>query len=117
MNPEAIIEMAVFSELRAATGDEFLGELIDTYCQETPQLIGELQTALARGDAATFRRQAHSIKSSSATFGATAFAALARELEMLGRDGNLSQAEGQVGQFVADYALVERRLRELQRAA
>ena len=116
MKADAIIDMAILAELRSATGDEFLGELIDTYCQETPQLIAALQTALTQGDAEGFRRQAHSIKSSSATFGATAFAALARELEMLGRDGNLGQAGSQVAQLVVGYAAVERSLRELQHA-
>ncbi|MBN1402237.1 MAG: Hpt domain-containing protein, partial [Anaerolineae bacterium] len=113
MKSEAIIDMNPFNELRAATGDEFLAELIDTYCQETPQLLAELSAALARGDAETFRRQAHSIKSSSATFGATAFAAQARELEYLGRDGALDQVGDRAERLAADYAEVERALKEL----
>ena len=116
MNTVAIINADTFGELQAAMG-EFLGELIDTFCVETPEIIGELQNALTQGDAETFRRAAHSIKSSSANFGADAFSALARELEMLGREGNLAQAGDKVARLVADYAQVERTLRELQHAA
>ena len=54
-------------------GAEFIGELIDTYCQETPQLIAALQQALAQGDAPAFQRAAHSIKSTSASLGAMEF--------------------------------------------
>jgi HPt (histidine-containing phosphotransfer) domain-containing protein len=117
VNSEPIIDMNPFNELREATGDEFLAELIDTYCEETPQLIAQLSAALARGDAEAFRRQAHSIKSSSATFGAMAFAAQARELEYLGRDGALDQVGDRAERLAADYAAVERTLRELQHAA
>jgi HPt (histidine-containing phosphotransfer) domain-containing protein len=116
VNPENIIDMTTFSELREATGDEFLAELIDTYCEETPQLLAELQAALARLDAEAFRRHAHSIKSSSATFGAASFAAQARELEYLGRDRALGQVGDRAERLAANYATVERTLRELAHA-
>ncbi len=114
MNAEPILDMATIAELRAATGDEFLGELIDTYCQETPQLIAALQQALAQGDAPAFQRAAHSIKSASASLGAMGFSASARELEMVGRSGDLEGAAPAVGRFVADYERVQSRLQELR---
>ncbi len=49
MNPETIIDTTVFAELKAVAGDAFLSELVNTYCQETPQLIAALLVALARG--------------------------------------------------------------------
>ncbi len=104
---EPIIDQATFSGLVETMGADFIGELIDTYCQETPQLIAQLQAALARGDAETFRRSAHSIKSSSASFGALGFAGQARELEMQGKSGDLSGAAPCVARLVEDYLGVE----------
>ncbi len=112
-----IIDVATLTQLRETTDTDFVVELVDTYCEETPQLLAQLQEALARGDAESFRRSAHSIKSSSATFGALEFAAQARELEMIGKAGDLSGSGPKVELLVSAYTQVERSLRELQHGA
>ena len=112
---EPIVDGPTFGGLVEAMGADFIGELIDTYCEETPQLVAEIQRALAEGDADTLRRTAHSIKSSSASFGAIAFSALAREVEMLGKEAKLAEAGPKVERLAADYAAVAQALRELQR--
>jgi HPt (histidine-containing phosphotransfer) domain-containing protein len=112
----AVIDPATFEQLTTTMGADFMGELIDTYCEETPRLVADLQQALAQGNADVFRRSAHSIKSSSATFGALEFAAQARELEMIGKAGDLTGAQTKVEQLVGDYTQVELALRELQHA-
>ncbi len=111
---QPIIDAATFDELKAAMGADFIGELIDTYCEETPALVAQLEQALAGGDGEGFRRAAHSIKSSSATFGALAFSAQARGLEMMAKQGDLGGAETRVASLAAEYPLVEQALRELQ---
>lgn len=112
--PASTIDRAVFGELVSNVGADFIAELVDTYCQETPQLLAELQQALARADAEAFRRAAHSIKSSSASLGALDFSALARALEMTGKSGDLSSAAPAVGQLAGDYDGVAAALREMQ---
>ncbi len=114
---QASVDEKVLNELRAGVGDEFLVELIDTYCVETPQLLVALQAMLAAGDAAEFGRIAHSIKSSSATFGALELAAQARALEAIGRAGDLSAVGDGCAQLAAGYALVEQALRGWQHGA
>ncbi len=47
-------------------------------------MLAELRASLADGNAERFRRAAHSLKSNASTFGATALAALARDLELDG---------------------------------
>jgi len=113
----SIIDHATFQQLEETTDAEFVSELVDTYCEETPRLIADLQQALRRGDAETFRRSAHSIKSSSASFGALDFAAQARELEMIGKAGDLTGAAAQVARLSRAYQQVEHALRELQHGA
>ena len=78
------IDPTTFAELQASAGEDFTKELIDTFLEEAPVMLGELRAALAAGDADGFRRAAHSLKSNSQTFGATQLGALARELELTG---------------------------------
>jgi histidine phosphotransfer protein HptB len=83
------IDVNTFNSLKENTGAEFISELIDTFLEDTPDLIAQMRKALVKKDAESFRRAAHSIKSNAATFGASQLAALARELESMGRENNL----------------------------
>ena len=83
---ESVIDRAVYAELRATTGAEFVAELVDAFIEEGPRMLAELRSAHADGDAERFRRAAHSLKSNGNTFGAVKLAALARELELKGLD-------------------------------
>jgi HPt (histidine-containing phosphotransfer) domain-containing protein len=76
------IDTATFRALQDSTGTEFVRELVATFCEELPGMLGELRIALDRGDEETFRRTAHSLKSNSLAFGAGPLAALARDLEL-----------------------------------
>jgi HPt (histidine-containing phosphotransfer) domain-containing protein len=78
------IDRAVFSELQATAGADFVAELVQTFFEEAPQMIGELRAAQAAGGPERFRRAAHSLKTNANTFGATALGAKARELELNG---------------------------------
>jgi HPt (histidine-containing phosphotransfer) domain-containing protein len=81
--------MNTFNALKDSVGSDFVGELMNTFFEDANTQMLEMSSALASKDAETFRRAAHSLKSNAATFGATDLAALARELEILGRDNNL----------------------------
>ncbi|MEK7123195.1 MAG: Hpt domain-containing protein, partial [Patescibacteria group bacterium] len=56
---------------------------------ERRKLLAAMHAALAGKDVESFRRNAHSMKSNANTFGATELAALAKELEGMGKEGNL----------------------------
>jgi HPt (histidine-containing phosphotransfer) domain-containing protein len=111
VNP--LIDEATIDELRSTLGDDFLPELINTYLQETPLLIQDLQQALKDGNAPAFTRAAHSIKSSSASLGALGFSAQAKELEMTGKAGDLSQASAKVSELVNAYPDLEQAMKSL----
>ena len=76
------IDASTFAELQAAAGNDFVGELIDTFLEEAPPMLAELNDALGAGRAEPFRRAAHSLKSNASTFGALTLAAMARDLEL-----------------------------------
>ena len=79
-----LIDPQIFAELQANAGADFVAELVATFAEEAPQIIGELRAAQAESAAERFRRAAHSLKSNSHTFGATRLADMARTLELDG---------------------------------
>ena len=85
----AVIDATVFARLQQEHDAEVLGAVIDLFVEEVPLLLTQLDAALAAGDVEAFRRHAHTIKSNADTLGATALAALARELEDIARSGSL----------------------------
>ena len=87
------IDLAVFARLREITGDDpaFLAELVDTYLEDGDAQIRALREAPA-GDTAALVRPAHSLKSSSASVGATSLAELCRSLETDARAGQVADA-------------------------
>jgi len=108
-----LIDQKTFDELRQMVGEGFIHELLETFFESSPQLIAEMQAALAAGDADTFQRLAHSMKSNSASFGALELAAQARLLEAMGRQGNLDGAALLLSELEATYGQVEGELKEL----
>jgi len=86
------LDMTVYDELKETTGSDFVDELVETYLDDAPKLLGELKSSMEAQDVEAFRRAAHSLKSSSATFGARGLSEMARELEMLAKENNLSEA-------------------------
>ncbi len=114
MEEQAIIDMPTYSQLKELMGAEFVVELIDTYNTETGSLIEQLQQALTNGEATSFGRFAHSIKSSSASLGALVFSQQARVLEMMGKANDLAGADIKVQKLAADFLLVKQCLEELK---
>jgi CheY-like chemotaxis protein len=112
MNGKVLIDEKVIYELRKAVSDDYLPELIKAYLEETPVLLQNLDAALIASDASAFTRAAHSIKSSSASLGALDFAAQAKELEMLGKSGDLRAVGDKAARLVSSYPPIQAALKE-----
>ena len=108
-----MIDLRKFAEFRDTMGDDFIGEVLAVFNEDAPELLRSLQQALDGNDAELFRRSAHSLKSNSAAFGAVTLAELARELEMLGKEGRLAGTEDKVDRAAAEYQRVQQALKEL----
>jgi len=72
--------------------DALLRELIEAYIADAPARLSAVRDAIARGDAAGLARAAHGLKSSSLDMGARDVAAIAGEIEALGRGGSFDGA-------------------------
>ena len=80
--------------LERLDGDEALfGTLAELFVAESAGYCAALTAALASGDTAVLRREAHTVKSMLATFSYEAGRELAMQLERLAADGRLDGAE------------------------
>jgi HPt (histidine-containing phosphotransfer) domain-containing protein len=107
-----VIDRATLDSLALTTDKDFVGELIDTFLEDAPQLLASLSSALAANDTEAFRRAAHSLKSNAASLGAMTFSASAKELEMMGKDGNLQGADVKVEDLRGEFVQVGQALKE-----
>lgn len=80
---EAVIDLEALRGLLEAVGGEpsILQELADAFLADLDEQAGELERSGAANDIETVRRAAHSLKSTSASFGATALATLSQQIE------------------------------------
>lgn len=109
-----IIDQAIFDELKQMSGADFINELIDTFLEDAPKIIEEIRSALSSNNADSFRRAAHSLKSNAATFGASQLAALAKELEMLGKENKINEAGDRLKALEEAYTSVRDELKGLK---
>jgi HPt (histidine-containing phosphotransfer) domain-containing protein len=118
MDEPEVIDRAAFNNLVESVGgdQEFLGELLQTYFDDSPRQMEAMHAALAQGNAEDFRRAAHSLKSNSANFGAMALSRLAKGLEDLGKAGTLDGAAQGVAAAEQEYLRVRAALEAAARA-
>ena len=109
-----VIDQKTFDELKQMSGDDFINELIDTFLDDAPAMIAEIKSALEANNADAFRRAAHSMKSNAATFGAMQLAALAKELEMLGKENKLADSGDKLKALEEAYVSVREELEGLK---
>jgi CheY-like chemotaxis protein/HPt (histidine-containing phosphotransfer) domain-containing protein len=113
----AVLDPTALESLLSMLGGEFayLVELIDSFLEDAPQLLAELNEFVEGEDAAGVRRVAHSLKSNGADFGATTFSNLCRELEMMGKEGAIDGAADLAAHIAAEYGNVEVALAAVRR--
>ena len=86
-----IIENTQFQSLcdLAAGDSEFIVSVIDAFLPQLEAIPGDLEEALAAGDAPSVAKLSHSLKGSAANVGAQDVSDLCRTIEMAARDGDL----------------------------
>jgi CheY-like chemotaxis protein len=79
--------------LETAGEPGFLDSLLAIFLRDTPARVAEMERSLAAGDAVSFRRAAHSLKSSAASLGGARVEAVAARMERLSTEsGTLTEA-------------------------
>ena len=89
------LDMEVLDGLRASVAGDtaFVIELIDAFLADSAPQLDAIEAAMEAGSAEALVRPAHTLKSASATLGATRLSAAARTLELAGRAGSLAGAD------------------------
>jgi len=108
----ALIDPEELDQLRRTVGgQEALEEVLTTFLEDTERILAELKSDATAGRAAEVRRRAHSLKSTAASFGASALSDLCRALEELGQAGRLEGARELIEDIAAEFARVRTALR------
>jgi HPt (histidine-containing phosphotransfer) domain-containing protein len=103
---DAIVEMIGIDD------PDVVVDLIDTFLTDSQRQIDEMHRSMAAGDIKTLHRAAHSMKSSSATFGALALSKLCQRLEQSAKDQCVDGAcAEQIEIVTAEHGLVVAALR------
>jgi HPt (histidine-containing phosphotransfer) domain-containing protein len=79
MSEAPLFDQTVFLELSSELGQEDTVEVLKAFLTDTSRKMGIMASVV--GDRSTIKREAHSIKSSAATFGFAELSVLAREIE------------------------------------
>ena len=107
------LDAGVFVTLRQMLGqDQFLAEVIDIYLEDAPKLLEVMKKAVAQGKAISLQEAAHTLKSSSAVFGATSLSHFCQELEVSGSSGTWAKAAALMSQVETEYEKVQTALRQ-----
>ncbi len=113
MSTHEVIDTSAFTQFKAIWGDEageFIDELIAIYFQNAPNLLNAIETAYAEGNANDLRRHAHTLKSNSATLGATRMTELCQQLENAAANSNMEEARGLITSVKEEYQRVHNAL-------
>lgn len=109
----SVIDNHTLHQLIESTDLEFVKELAAAFLDDSPDQIQNMRQSLQKREMGSFVRAAHSLKSTSASFGATRLSAQARDLEDQGRTGDLSGIPEKIDLLMQEYAQVEAELRGL----
>ncbi|MDY6855396.1 MAG: response regulator [Thermodesulfobacteriota bacterium] len=114
LQTSSVLDYDVFDKLIDMTGDtSFVLGLIDNFIASTPQMLVSMQQAFEKGNAADLRIVAHTLKSSSADFGAMCLSELFKDLEFKSKTGIPEDFASLIGQIKLEYEHVEEALKSI----
>ncbi len=98
-----LIDSAVLRNIAALAKPALLNSMIDLYLQHSPSLIGAIETAAANMQAEALSQAVHTLKSSTSNLGGTRLAMVAKECEVLVREGGITRAAPVVLRILKEY--------------
>jgi CheY-like chemotaxis protein/HPt (histidine-containing phosphotransfer) domain-containing protein len=108
------LDDGAIKNLRDLGGDDFLGEVIDAFLADAPELMATLRRSLDERSTEELRRAAHTLKSNGSTLGAEQFAEVCRTLEQQAKAGELDEAPELVDRIEREYRPLEEAISALR---
>ena len=102
---EFVLDPNVFAEMRELM-DDALGEFIDTYLENSPKLIAQMEQGLADNDPEEIYRGAHQLKGGSGSIGALKLTNIAVHIEQLCKAGSIQGVDNLLAQLKSEYEKV-----------
>lgn len=114
MNDRNLLDRDALQNLLETVGGDwtFLEELAQEFFDDTPNLLSEIRSGLAAADASVVRRAAHSLKGTSASFGAMTLSEMCKQVEYAARDGNLDGLADSLARIEIEYGHAAQALRD-----
>jgi len=91
---------------RLQGNEDLMGELVQLFIGDAPTQMKAIAVALEQQSAPQLENAAHSLKGSAASLGANALAAIAKKLEIRGRDQKLAGAEIDLAELSSEWDLL-----------
>ncbi|MEA5467178.1 response regulator [Leptothoe sp. PORK10 BA2] len=103
------IDLEQLSSLISMMGDDtaVFEQLIETYVNESPELIQRMDQAAIKQDASALEQSAHTLKSSSHALGAIELSRLCASLEAMGNKQTIENAAALLNDLHVEYGKVE----------
>jgi CheY-like chemotaxis protein len=98
-----LVDASVLRNIAALMNPTLLDSMIDLYLRHSPDLIEAIETAAANMQADELSQAVHTLKSSTANLGGTRLAMVAKECEVLAREGGVAQAAQIVPRIRKEY--------------
>jgi CheY-like chemotaxis protein len=98
-----MIDAGVLRNIAALAKPALLNSMIDLYLEHSPSLIGAIETAAANMQANALSQAVHTLKSSTSNLGGTRLAMVAKECELLVREGGITQVASIVPRIRREY--------------
>ncbi|GAB4505082.1 MAG: hypothetical protein Fur0043_20770 [Anaerolineales bacterium] len=102
-----------YREFMGEDAEAFIADIIQSFLEAGPQLVQTAEQALQAGEQEAFVRAVHTLKSNSATLGATQLSALAAEMERKGKSEGLVGLESGLIEAKAELVRVIEALKNL----
>ncbi len=118
--PDAVESAAIFDRnglLGRLMGDEKLAlKILDGFLDDMPKQLLALSKFVEAGHAQEIENQAHRIKGASASVGGTGMQAVALEMEMAGRSGELAQVKERMADLAAQFVQLKEAIAQQREA-
>ncbi len=109
--PEEVVDFD--AALSRVAGDEaMLAELAEIYLEESPGWLDEIEESIAQDDPEGVFRAAHDVKGSTEVFRAESAVQTAKQLEKMGNEGDLEDADEVFGALKAELVWVRNALED-----
>ena len=86
--------------------EEFYEEMLETYLEDSEEVVGLMEEAYEKGDLALYATEVHALKSTSKTIGAVGLSELALELETAAKAENGDTVKAKHGDCMELYQRV-----------